>query len=242
MAGGLPPTILEVSPLGDSATAEVTAVGDDALVVGTITDGEAPNVDAVTVPISRNIDRSALVSTGVTTVADDTSTSFGAVDEEIDLVMSVSTDNTGGVGHRHRDLQRLGERSVAKEHLGEATLSKHQLGVVNGASTGSVTVYAFPVLLHEDVTFGHFSRASHLLEAHTNGIQEGASQTSDGSEARANQLLCSSVSVSGATLVSAHNRKTFPERTHHGSHFSDEAVEDTNLNFTHSFKSFWLVK
>ena len=242
MAGDFSPTILEESPLGDSATAEVTAVGDDAHVVRTSADGEAPDVDTVTVPISRNVNRSTFVSTGVTAVTDDTSLSLGAVHEEVHFVVSVSTDNTSGVSHRHGNLQRFSERSVAKEHLRKATLSKHQLGVVNGSRTWSVSVYACPVLLHEDVAFGHLLRASNLLEAKTNGIQECAGKKGDGSEASANQLLCISVSVSGATLVSAHNRKTFPERTHHGSHFSDEAVEDTNLNFTHSFKSFWLVK
>ena len=73
--------VFSFARLGDGAGAEVTAFGDDALVVGTGADGEAPDVDAVTVPVGGDEGLDGFVGTG-DHVAHDSGTGYGAVDDD----------------------------------------------------------------------------------------------------------------------------------------------------------------
>ena len=227
--------------LGDGAAAEVTAVGDDTLVVGTSADGEAPDVDAVAVPVGGDGAGDGLVGTHLH-VAEHAGTCLGAVDEEVDLVAGVGADDFGAVGHGDFDAEGVGEGGGAELCLGEVAHGDDELGVVDGGGTWGVGVDAAPVFVDEDVAFGGALAACYLEEADADGREEGAGEAVDGAEAGADEFLSFAVGVVDLTFVGTHDGLAFPKGTDYGSDFSDESVKDSLLNFSHNCLVFgWLI-
>ena len=243
--GGVPLLVFLVGCgglLADGAGAEVAGVGDFAFVVGAGADGEAPDVDAVAVPVGGDGAGDGLVGTHLH-VAEHAGTCLGAVDEEVDLVAGVGTDDLGAVGHGDFDAEWVGEGGGAELCLGEVAHGDDELGVVDGGGTWGVGVDAAPVFVDEDVAFGGALATCHLEEADADGGEEGAGEAVDGAETGLDEGLClrGGVGTLGAH-VGAHDGFAFPKGTDDGSDFSIESIEDSHTNFSHSDCSFWLVK
>ena len=190
-------------------------------------------MDAVAVPVGGDVDGDVLVDAD-TGVAEDTGTSLGAVDEDEGGVVAVGTDNRGAVVDGDIDLQRVLERGVAILYFGEVALGDYEVFVVDGGAARDVAVDVAPVLLDENVALSYLMSAGGGGEAFADSRDECTSETTNGSEADADNLLVIGVAVTNEFFVAAHHGLAFPEEADDRADFSDESVEDSLLNFTHS--------
>lgn len=232
-----------MTSLLDVAGTEVAGFGEHALVFVSAANGEAPDMDAVTVPVAGDGGDDALVAAS-DGLGEETCASLGAVDEDVHQVAAVGTNGHIAAGDGSLHSERSVELDTAELGLGQVALGDFELGEVDGGAAGGVGVDERPVFDDEDVAFGHLFALGDLLEANQSGLAESTSQRGDGSETSLHKLLSLGEVVRASVFFARHRTHdgfALPERTTDGADFADESVEDAFLNFTHSCKSFELV-
>ena len=114
----------------DDAGADVRGVGDEALGVAAVADGEAVAVDSEANPAGRHVHRQC---TGGTQRGgrEDSLLGVGLIEEHVDLVLSVGAGHVGGGGVGDAHFLRIGEDGVAEAGRREGALCAEEAAVVD---------------------------------------------------------------------------------------------------------------
>ena len=229
--------MLNLHFLGDCAATKIAAVGHVASVEGVSrsTLSKSIDVDAVPVPISRDMDGHFLVN-ALTRIGENARARLRTIDEDIRDIIAMRTDNGGRVIDGDIDLQGVLKGCIAELNFGQVALADHKVFVVNRRTSSSVAVEMPPVLFNEIATLGSLRTLADMLKSQHDSLGICSRNTSRSRERNTHHLLGVRIRIANFRIIDAHYLEIAPFTKDVRSRFLFQPTEVVASYNCHLFK------